>query len=303
MHRTLLVVLSLLATVMAATPSIGRACVAFGAGGELVPIEGEEALVVWDEATGTEHFVRRASFANVPRDFGFLVPTPTRPTLREASDGVFHRLFGLYRAPAPVPRAGARTRSADGLETSGVTVVERVHVAGMEGTVLAASNASELDGWLASHGYRAGPDIAAWLTTYVSRGWFVTAFRIDPEGRRALRTRSICMSFTTDRPFFPYSEPAHAEARRPFRVSVVAPHRMDARLGDAPWSIAAGYAGHPAGLWRALRGALPPEVDSAGPWLTTFDDRRSLRGTEDLFFVPAESDTPVRSRIHDELMP
>jgi hypothetical protein len=293
-----------IAIALAAVPSVSEACLALHGAGEIVPIAGEEALVVWDEANRTEHFVRRAAFRRAPADFGFLVPTPTQPTLSEASDAVFHRLFEIYRRP--VTRSSHTSSSADrlrGVERDRVEVVEQVHVAGMEGTVLAASSATALSEWLASHGYQSSPAIAAWLAPYVAGSWFVTAFRVDPDGRPSMRTRSVCMSFRTDRPFFPYSEPAHEGPTRPFRVSVVAPHRMDATLGDAPWSVSAGYAGHSARLMTALRGAIPEGVTLDDPWITTFDERRSRRGTDDLFFVPAASDTPRASRIDAELMP
>ena len=43
---------------------------------ERVDVAYEEALIVWDDAAKTEHFVRRATFEGTAYDFGFLVPTP-----------------------------------------------------------------------------------------------------------------------------------------------------------------------------------------------------------------------------------
>ena len=61
------------------------------AGDEIAIVE-ESALIVWDPATGTEHFIRRATFHGKGRDFGFLVPTPSVPTLAEADDSIFSEL-------------------------------------------------------------------------------------------------------------------------------------------------------------------------------------------------------------------
>jgi hypothetical protein len=50
----------------------------------VVRIAEEEAVIVWDPATKTEHFIRRAAFHSTARQFGFLVPTT--PRLTEVSD-------------------------------------------------------------------------------------------------------------------------------------------------------------------------------------------------------------------------
>src|SRR4051794_39286311 len=60
-----------------------------------VAIASESAIIVWDEKSHTQHFIRRASFATQAKDFGFLVPTPTRPTLAEADDAAFEELAKL----------------------------------------------------------------------------------------------------------------------------------------------------------------------------------------------------------------
>ena len=51
--------------------------------GQFVTINEEAAVIVWDAKTKTEHFIRMASFSGA-EDFGFLVPTPTKPELAEA---------------------------------------------------------------------------------------------------------------------------------------------------------------------------------------------------------------------------
>ncbi|MCA9610167.1 MAG: hypothetical protein KC619_31440 [Myxococcales bacterium] len=60
-------------------PPPAEACAARGRQGP-IPIEGEEALIIWDASRHRQHFVRRAAFG-AGEDFGFLVPTPSRPEL------------------------------------------------------------------------------------------------------------------------------------------------------------------------------------------------------------------------------
>lgn len=276
-----------------------EACIALGHAG-VVPVAGEEALIVWDEAHHLEHFVRRASFDGVSEDFGFIVPTPTRPELVEVSERVFPRLFSLYGRSAPAPDPHLRGRAIDGMRASAVTVVEESVVAGLTSTVLQATSASALDAWLAEHGYVSGPELVPWLTPYVEAGFYLTAFRVDAASSagRPVAMRAVRMTFETDRPFFPYSEPQTAgRAARPFRVSVVAPTRMRALEGDAPWGATVGFARRAPRLSSILRGIVPSAARTGRLFITTFDEPRSVRGTRDLFFVPSEDTSAVPSSL------
>lgn len=289
-------------------PPRASACAALGRSGP-ISIVGEEALIVWDPAARREHFVRTADFAGADPDFGFLVPTPSRPELAEEPDSLFARLFSVYRAPEPqrpVARSrGGATRALGDVQAPPVRVLERRTVAGLDAAVLAADDAGALERWLAAHGYPSGPELARWLAPYVAQRWIVTAFRIQPGAQRAsFSTSAVRMSFETDRPFFPYSEPQHAGRSgrgRPFRVSVVAPYRVRALHGERPWSARVGYADRPgAELADALGGRLARSV-SRQTWLTVFDEPRSVRGTQDLFFEREPTPSVVRSTLRSPI--
>src|SRR5262249_19704151 len=66
--------------------------------GATVRVAEESAIIYWDSGSNVEHFIRRATFTSGTPDFGFLVPTPTQPTLSESSDAVF---ASLEKAIAP----------------------------------------------------------------------------------------------------------------------------------------------------------------------------------------------------------
>src|SRR4051794_16290236 len=74
-----------------------RGCAAIGRDGESVTIADESAVVVWDAASKTQHFIRRATFRTKAADLGFLVPTPTQPALAEVGNGVFNYLEDVIR--------------------------------------------------------------------------------------------------------------------------------------------------------------------------------------------------------------
>ena len=49
----------------------------------------QTVILIWDAATKTEHFIRQASFKSEAEDFGFLVPSPSRPELDESGNEAF----------------------------------------------------------------------------------------------------------------------------------------------------------------------------------------------------------------------
>lgn len=288
------------------------ACMAIGRRAP-VAIAGEEALIVWDEANHLEHFVRRAFFRGAPTDFGFVVPSPTQPTLNAMEDRVFEHLLNIYQRPEANSRTegdgfgGLRGGSAGGgAARPRVEVVAQETVAGLDATVLRANDAGALQGWLTRHGYHTTRAHDDWLAPYVAQGYYFTAFRFAPGRARAdFASQAVRMTFHTDRPYYPYSEPQTGAAEgRPFRVSVMAPHRVSAvleRPGSGtrqPWSIAAGYAGQAYNLRVAVRSFMPwNDVPDANTWLTTFDDLASVRHGEDLFFERDTAQTAVPSTI------
>src|SRR5262249_15154018 len=138
--------------------------------------------------------------------------------------------------------------SPDGLVAAAaqapVQVVEQRRVAGLDATVLAATDAAALNAWLGAHHYPSSPTMTAYLAPYVQQHYFVTAFRYTRgSGETRLGTRAVRMSFTTDRPFFPYAEPTDAPhvAGRVFRVSVVSSERVSALVGTHAWGARTGY--------------------------------------------------------------
>src|SRR2546421_555269 len=77
--------------------SVGEGCKTVSRDGAYVEIAEESAIIIWDEANKTEHFIRWLSFAAQTPDFGFLVPTPTVPILAEASVTAFDFMNELIK--------------------------------------------------------------------------------------------------------------------------------------------------------------------------------------------------------------
>ncbi|MBK8169496.1 MAG: DUF2330 domain-containing protein [Sandaracinaceae bacterium] len=284
-------------------PTDANACGRFGrTANSPIRVDFEEALIVWDAAHQTEHFIRSASFLGVNSDFGFVVPTPSQPTMTEIDEAVFRTLAEIYTRPTPAEQGdamgglGVARGGGDARARPQVTVVATQYVAGMDATVLRANDAGALAQWLSRHGLATPPGTTAWLAPYVRDGWYLTAFLYHPaRGRQDLVNRAVRMSFHTDRPFFPYSEPANQRQRpgRRFRVTVVADTRMDAFVGAQPWSARVGFAGRTASADRILGPRVPDEAWNASSWFTTFEETNSIRGREELYFRTATTTATV----------
>lgn len=285
----------------------------------------ESAIIVWEAATKTQHFIRRASFKSEAADFGFLVPTPARPELAEGDDRAFSYLEKLTAPPirwvysSPVPMSSkVRAPAFKAAPPPPVVVLETKRVAGFDAAVLEARDAAALNQWLKKHGYQSSPDLVNWLDFYVKAKWKITAFKIakDDKGNRLVATSAVRMSFKTERPFFPYREPAEpppppetatekgeepkivrrTPGARLLRVYFLGSERVQGQLGDKEWpgkTVWANkvYTADRHNLFPFLKLDLPTDKDW---WLTELEDRSSPRpGTDDVYFDTAKDQAAV----------
>ncbi len=277
--------MALTVTVCLGWPSVARPCAGAPPEGESILVKHESALIVWDEGSHVEHFVRTAAFGGSARSFGFLVPSPARPTLAEADEEV---LLDLYRVTSP-ESVVVKDVEVDPtlsffsfyfgvpdlpLTRSGVDVVEETHVAGLDATILAANDASALSDWLRGRGFEQREALKRWLAIYVAKGWYVTAFRYERPGERILdangeaktydmeddtgnlksvfASRAVRITFPTNEPVYPYLEPDDVPdvPHRILDLFVIANQRMDGVLIDSgarPWNADVVYADE---MWR-----------------------------------------------------
>lgn len=304
----------LLASALLFCPDVAEACAPAPPHGQDVTIAGEEAVIAWDAATKTEHFVRRAQFESSAKDFGFLVPTPTKPTLAEADANVFQRLHDKTKPEIQTRtelepsfsclslfmlKASRDAATSAAPEQAAVRVLGVEHVSGYEAAILQADDAEALRKWLDEHGYEARPALTSWLAAYVANKWIITAFKIvDKSGSHQPASSAVRMTFKTERPFYPYREPSDQPKTtyplRTLRVFLVTSQRQQGGIGAEarPWAGELRYARSTPGLGALLAGAVPDVPDTA--WLHDFVDPSTPRpGIDDLFFAPASAQAEV----------
>src|ERR1700682_5066336 len=84
---------ALLLAVLLSSPT--PACCPAPPSGKPVVNADQTVILIWDAATKTQHFIRKASFKSDADDFGFLVPTPSQPELNESGNDAFPYLLKL----------------------------------------------------------------------------------------------------------------------------------------------------------------------------------------------------------------
>ncbi len=218
---------------------------------EPVRVDSEDALIIWDAATQTEHFIRRARFQTDAKDFGFMVPTPTEPELAEADDSIFSTLVDLtkprieYRTQIVKMRrdtkaASARMEPGSAMRNS-VEVLQAKQVAGFDAVVLKANDPKALRDWLETNGYDARKELVEWFRWYTDHNWIITAFKLTKDGSRGqqLMGRTVRMTFKADKPFYPYREPADMRPENPgfgnrlLKVFFLSESRYEGTLGES----------------------------------------------------------------------
>lgn len=330
-----LVPLALVVTLVAVPPRTHGCAVVPRPGGH-IGISSENALIVYDSATKTEHFIRTASFsASASADFGFLVPTPSKPELVESSPDVFGALAEITKPRTVVerrarePNFGCAFMPESRVEFShigaafpapkaDVSVVERKRVGAFDAAVLQADDPKKLREWLTTNGYDARPQLEEWFKAYTANGWYLTAFKIaaddgkTPAGAKTVNNSAVRISFKTDIPFYPYREPEDARTgpanglSRTLRVFVLSDSRVMGMIGKGDGATP--FPGRT--MWSnktevgrlssaASSGKLPEAVGQRGWHLTEFEDRSSPRpGTDEVYFTAAADQSPVERPPH-----
>ncbi len=278
----------------------------------------EQAIIIWDEKTKTEHFIRSAEFSGEGKDLGFLVPTPSVPELSETSnefsflrdftkaERIEKRVFaGFDFTPLSSSFLGGETATTSAPMTaakSAVRVLDKKTVGGYDAVVLEADSAAALGVWLKKHNYASTPELTDWLANYIKAHWKITAFKVaNNEGERSALLSAVRMSFKTDKPFYPYREPkTETPAEKKSRVLwvwFVGAQRMNATIGESGnWPAVMDWSNSITTEQRqqiASNYKLP--VEQIPDRLTEFIDTSSPRpATDELYFLPAADQSIVK---------
>ena len=296
-----------------------RACAPVPRAGGKVTISDESAIIIWNSATKTEHFIRNVVFDTSEKDFGFFVPTPTVPNLATMQIPVFIRLLQIIQPKIQEKTENEfnffllsmffRSRYEKALmagERPLVRIIDQQQLGSYDTVILEADDADSLATWLESRGYANSTSLSEWLAPYIEMKWKITAFRIiqpvedDPIHKNTSPTRflttPIQMSFTTEQPFFPYREPKefqeidkNAKAERNLQVFFFSDNKVTGTIKDSDktWPGKVIWSGKIDDPTSILGEGIALDQLPKPLWLTAFEDNSLPRlGTNDLFFSP-----------------
>ncbi len=256
----------------------------------------QTVIILWDAKKKQQHFIRKASFKSESEDFGFLIPSPSLPELSESGNHAFPYLKDLTK-----PKVMTMERPASGFSCgcsskkvtkdkswNEVKVELEKEVAGFQAAVLKATSAKALVGWLKDNGYAYSPEIQAWAKPYIDQNWRITALKIAQKNDKekednTVVAKALRMSFQTDRPLFPYREPAYdnnakklVQNSRLLRIYFIADARYKGEMTkNHPWSGKIAWANQ---LTMENRREILKRLnlpENTGPkqwWLTEFED-------------------------------
>jgi hypothetical protein len=278
----------------------------------------QTVIILWDAATKTQHFIRKASFKGEADDFGFLVPSPSQPELSESGNEAFPVLQKLTE-PEKIKRkrpsggvacgCGGLAPTAGKADLGQVRVLEDKLVAGFRARVLETKSADALVDWLKENGYAFSPEVKAWARPYVEKGWKITALKVakskEEKENQTVAASALRMSFQTDRPLFPYREPDSKTAaekvgakQRLLRIYFLAEAKYQGELTkEVPWTGQVAWANKVSEADRKkvlelLK--LPARTGPAEWWLTEFEDNWPYRvAPADVHFSRAADQSTV----------
>jgi hypothetical protein len=280
-----------------------RACCAVAASGSPVVNADQTVILWWDRANQTQHFIRRASFRGGDDSVGFLVPSPTRPSLEKSGDDAFPYLADLTRPPTGGGGFSIGCAAVAPPPRSYVNVIEEKTVAGYDAVVLTAGSGEALLRWLNENGFAFRPETAAWVEPYVKNGWYISAMKISkktsPDPQAKLAASALRISFKTDRPLFPYREPDSRDdatklgvTHRTLRIYLVAEASYQGRFSTGtPWQAKVPYSSPLENDERTRLAELlelPANTSPGKMWLTEFEHRWPYGiAPGDVYFEPA----------------
>jgi len=180
------------ASLILAASAAEAACTYFAALDQDVTQPGQRAFITWDPVEKIESFTVQPQFQGNARDFGMVIPTPSRPKLKEAPREIFKdlALFTVLE-PRPCTKRYAKSSMAESgggraVPTASppkVTVLEAGVVGTLDYKIIRAEDAADLFTWLKDNGYSYAGDEAT-LNFYVSRKWLFTVMKIDPSAMK-----------------------------------------------------------------------------------------------------------------------
>jgi len=149
--------------------------------------ETAQKAVIWYE-NGIETLILSTSFRGNAKDFGWLIPVPSKPKVDTASDELYTALEDLTRPKYQVDRGVMEIPySATGLQEKAPvpqspTIIDTKVVDVFDITTLSANDEKGLSEWLFKNGYSYPSDRENIIKYYIEQKWYFVAVKVNSSG-------------------------------------------------------------------------------------------------------------------------
>jgi len=146
----------------------------------------QKAVIYYDEKTGMETLVASTTFRGEAKDFGWIIPTPSKPEVTAVKDDIFTALDALtqpkYDYPAPVmPLYSLSGLSVSERAVDTVKVLETKNVDVYTTTIVEANDKESLLKWLEENNYKVSKSMEFVLNDYVNKNYYFVLAKINTE--------------------------------------------------------------------------------------------------------------------------
>jgi hypothetical protein len=210
-------------------PTADSACCYFSAKDADILQPAQKVFITWEPKEQVESFTVQPKFEGNAKDFGMVIPTPSKPRLDEMPRDFFKELAvftilkkreypqsKLLPLPPAAPGGGfgggrGSNDKADGHgpRTTTVKVLEAGIVGSLDYKIISAERADDLYTWLKDNKYSYAGDEAT-LDFYVKKGWLFTVMKIDTMQMKKNKDGSFTgevtptrFQFTSDKLIYP----------------------------------------------------------------------------------------------------
>jgi hypothetical protein len=225
-----LAILGLMGLLLAALAAPAEsACCYFSAKDADILQPAQKVFITWDPKEQVESFTVQPKFEGNAKDFGMVIPTPSKPRLDEMPRDFFKELavytilkkreqphskllpqelyrLGALAGYAPQGKAGGAPPTK---RPSTIKVLEAGIVGSLDYKIISAERADDLYAWLKDNKYSYAGDEAT-LDFYVKKGWLFTVMKIDTMQMKKNKDGSFTgevtptrFQFTSDKLIYP----------------------------------------------------------------------------------------------------
>lgn len=169
----------------------------------------DNTKVLLVHSKGVETMIMQPSWKSSTKDFGLILPVPSRPTVATTSESVLDELENLTNMQRyyihPLMNKTEMSVAASGAP---VTVIEQKEVGQFTATVLTANDSSALTNWLVSNGYNLQTYNKENIDYYVKKGgYYFVALKVNvatvsqyKDGQYYGKLNPVSVEFSSQKP-------------------------------------------------------------------------------------------------------